>query len=86
MQRARPRARRSRYNVTYRLTRTVPALIVAALLVVVLVGGALTYLRLDNFLTGITGQHFNPLGEVVQAVEPSPGTIAYKMTCSGRAS
>jgi LCP family protein required for cell wall assembly len=79
MQRARPRARRSRYNVTYRLTRSVPALIVAALLVVVLGGAALTYQRLDNFLTGITGQHFNPLGEVVQAIEPSPGTIAYKL-------
>ena len=79
MLRARPRARRSRYNVTYRLTRSVPALIVAALLVVVLVGATITYQRFDNFLTGITGQHFNPLGEVVQAIEPSPGTIAYKL-------
>jgi LCP family protein required for cell wall assembly len=79
MRRARPRARRSRYHVSYRLTRSVPALIVAALLVVVLVGATLTYQRLDNFMAGITGQHLNPLGEVVQAIEPAPGTIAYKL-------
>jgi hypothetical protein len=79
MLRARPRARRSRYNVTYRLTRSVPALIVAALLAVVLVGATLTYQRLDDFFTATTGHHLNPLGEVVQAIEPSPGTIAYKL-------
>jgi LCP family protein required for cell wall assembly len=79
MLRARPRARRSRYNVTYRLTRSVPAMILAALLVVVLAGAALTYQRLDDFMTGITGHHLNPIGEVVQAIEPSPGTIAYKL-------
>jgi LCP family protein required for cell wall assembly len=79
MLRARPRARRSRYNVTYRLTRSVPALILAALLVVVLVGATLTYQRLDEFITATTGHHLNPLGEVVQAIEPSPGTIAYKL-------
>src|SRR5258708_596046 len=32
MQRARPRARRSRYNVSYRLTRSVPAVVCAPLL------------------------------------------------------
>jgi LCP family protein required for cell wall assembly len=79
MLRARPRARRSRYHVTYRLTRSVPAMIVAALLVVVLVGAALTYQRLDSFMAGITGHHLDPIGEVVQAIEPSPGTIAYKL-------
>src|SRR6202163_2147647 len=79
MLRARPRARRSRYHVTYRLTRSVPAMIVAALLVVLLGGVALTYQRLDDFMTGITGHHLNPIGEVVQAIEPSPGTIAYKL-------
>ncbi len=79
MLRARPRARRSRYNVTYRLTRSVPAIILAALLVVALVGATLTYKRLDDFMTGITGHHLNPLGEVVQALEPAPGTIAYKL-------
>ena len=79
MSKARPRARRSRYHVTYRLTRSVPALILAALLVVVLVGATFTYQRLDDFMAGITGQHLNPIGEVVQAIEPSPGTIAYKL-------
>ncbi|HVD48314.1 MAG TPA: LCP family protein [Candidatus Limnocylindria bacterium] len=79
MSRARPRARRSRYHVTYRLTRSVPALILVALLLVVLVGATFTYARLDSFVAGITGQHINPLGEIVQAVEPAPGTIAYKL-------
>src|ERR1700674_5374782 len=86
MLRARPRARRSRYHVTYRLTRSVPAMIVAALLVVLLGGVALTYQRLDDFMTGITGHHLNPIGEVVQAIEPSPGTIAYKLKHGQRVS
>ena len=79
MLRARPRARRSRYNVTYRLTRSVPAMIVAALLIIVLVGATLTYKRLDDFIAATTGHHLNPLGEVVQVLEPAPGTIAYKL-------
>src|SRR6202521_4028887 len=79
MLRARPRARRSRYNVSYRLTRSVPAVIVAALLIVVLVGATLTYKRLDDFISATTGHHLNPIGEVVQAIEPAQGTIAYKL-------
>ncbi len=79
MQRARPRARRSRYNVSYRLTRSVPAVIAALLLVIVVVTATLTYKRIDDFLSATTGRHFNPIGEVVQAVEPAPGTIAYKL-------
>src|SRR6267154_577079 len=79
MLRARPRARRSRYNVSYRLTRSVPAMIVAALLIVVLVGATLTYKRLDDFIAATTGHHINPIGEVVQAIEPAQGTIAYKL-------
>ena len=79
MLRARPRARRSRYNVSYRLTRSVPAMIVAALLIFVLVGATLTYKRLDDFISTTTGHHLNPLGEVVQALEPAQGTIAYKL-------
>src|SRR6202140_2930256 len=79
MQRARPRARRSRYNVSYRLTRSVPAAIAAALLLVVIIGATLTYKRIDDFITATTGHHINPIGEVVQAVEPAPGTIAYKL-------
>jgi LCP family protein required for cell wall assembly len=53
--------------------------LVAALLLVLVVAGTLTYKRLDDFITTTTGHHFNPIGEVVQAVEPSPGTIAYKL-------
>ena len=79
MQRARPRARRSRYNVSYRLTRSVPAVVGAVLLLVVIVTATLTYKRLDDFVSATTGRHINPIGEVVQAVEPSPGTIAYKL-------
>src|SRR6266704_1892885 len=51
MQRARPRARRSRYNVSYRLTRSVPAVIAALLLVIVVVTATLTYKRIDDFLS-----------------------------------
>src|ERR1700674_2323692 len=80
MLKARPRARRSRYNVSYRLTRSVPALLVAALLVVVLVGATLTYKRIDDFITTTTGHHLNPNGEVVQVVQPAQGTIAYKLS------
>src|SRR6202140_2415659 len=79
MQRARPRARRSRYNVSYRLTRSVPAAVAAALLLVVIVAATLTYKRIDDFITATTGHHINPIGEVVQAVEPAQGTIAYKL-------
>jgi LCP family protein required for cell wall assembly len=80
MLRARPtRARRSRYNVSYRLTRSVPAAIVAVLLVAVLAAGTLGYKRLDDFVTATTGHHINPIGEVVQVVEPAQGTIAYKL-------
>jgi LCP family protein required for cell wall assembly len=77
--RARHRARRSRYNVSYRLTRSVPAAIAVVLLLVVILGATLTYKRFDDFITATTGHHLNPIGEVVQAVEPAQGTIAYKL-------
>src|ERR1700704_4692465 len=79
MLRARPRARRSRYNVSYRLTRSVPAVVAAALLLVVLVAATLTYKRFDDFVNATTGHHINPIGEVVQVAEPAQGTIAYKL-------
>src|SRR5216683_3373694 len=78
MLRARPRARRSRYNVTYRLTRSVPAVVVAALLLIVLVVATFTYKRIDDFISATTGHHITP-GEIVQVVEPAQGTIAYKL-------
>ena len=79
MQRARPRARRSRYNVSYRLTRSVPAVVAAILLLVVIITATVTYKRIDDFLSATTGRHLNPIGEVVQAVDPAQGTIAYKL-------
>src|SRR5229473_350516 len=79
MLRARPRARRSRYNVSYRLTRSVPAAIAGVLLLAVIAGATLTYKRFDDFVAATTGHHINPIGEVVQAVEPAQGTIAYKL-------
>ncbi|HEV1991485.1 MAG TPA: hypothetical protein VGR34_01310, partial [Candidatus Dormibacteraeota bacterium] len=78
MLRARPRARRSRYNVSYRLTRSVPAAVVAALLLIVLLVATLTYKRFDDFISATTGHHITP-GEIVQVVEPAQGTIAYKL-------
>jgi LCP family protein required for cell wall assembly len=53
--------------------------IVAALLMAFLLGVTLTYKRFDDFINATTGHHINPIGEVVQAVEPQPGTIAYKL-------
>src|SRR5205814_5368117 len=80
MSRAMPRrARRSRYNVSYRLTRSVPAAIIAVLLVGIVLAATLTYKRLDDFMAATTGHHINPIGEVAQVVEPQPGTIAYKL-------
>jgi hypothetical protein len=51
----------------------------AVLLVAVVLGATLSYKRLDDFINATTGHHINPLGEVVQAVEAQPGTIAYKL-------
>src|SRR5438270_10686639 len=78
MQRARPRARRSRYNVSYRLTRSAPALVGIFLLVAIVAGGLFAYKRLNDFLSTTTGTGLT-LGQVVQAIEPQPGTIAYKL-------
>src|SRR5947209_18366230 len=80
MFRARPkRARRSRYRVFYRLTRSVPGVIVGVLILSVILGATLTYKRFDDFMTATTGHHINAIGEIAQVVEPSPGTIAYKL-------
>src|SRR5437867_5196476 len=80
MFRARPKkARRSRYRVSYRLTRSVPAAIMSVVLLAVVVRATLTYKRFDEFISATTGRHINPIGEVVQAVDPSSGTIAYKL-------
>jgi LCP family protein required for cell wall assembly len=44
----------------------------------VLLGVTLTYKRFDDFISVTTGRHITP-GEIVQVVEPAPGTIAYKL-------
>jgi len=51
----------------------------AVVLVAIVVSASLVYKRIDDFFTAATGHHLNPIGEVVQAVEPAPGTIAYKL-------
>src|SRR5437660_6353451 len=80
MFRARPKkARRSRYRVFYRLTRSVPAVIAGVLLLAVIVGATLPSNHLDAFVDVTTGRHINPIGEVVQAIDPPAGTIAYKL-------
>src|SRR5256885_17159994 len=78
MSRARPRARRSRYSVSHRLSRSVPALIGAVLLVAIVVTATVAYRRIDDFLSATTGKHLT-LGAVVEAVQPDPGTIAHKL-------
>src|SRR5438309_1076036 len=78
MSRARPRARRSRYSVSHRLSRSVPALIGAVLLVAIVITATVAYRRIDDFLSATTGKHLT-LGAVVEAVQPEPGTLAYKL-------
>jgi LCP family protein required for cell wall assembly len=80
MSRARPKkARRSRYSVSYRLTHSVPAAIIAVVLLVAIVGATLTYKRIDDFVRTTTGHALNPVSEIAQVVEPQPGSIAYKL-------
>src|SRR5215472_4550188 len=60
------------------MSRSVPALIGAFLLVAIVVTATVMYRRIDDFLSATTGKGLT-LGQVVQAVEPDPGTIAYKL-------
>lgn len=50
----------------------------AFLLVAIVVTATVAYRRIDDFLNATTGKGLT-LGEVVQAVEPDPGSIAYKL-------
>src|SRR2546430_15403504 len=85
MFRARPRrARRFRYRISHRLTRSVPAAVIAVLLLGIVVAATLTYKRFDDFMTATTGHHINAIGEIAQVVEPSAGTIAYKLRSEER--
>jgi polyisoprenyl-teichoic acid--peptidoglycan teichoic acid transferase len=53
-------------------------LIGAVLLVAIVVTATVAYRRIDDFLSATTGKHLT-LGAVVEAVQPDPGTIAYKL-------
>ena len=77
MQPARPRARRSRYRFTARLTRSVPAMIALGLIGVLLIGSALAAGRLWSCVTAVT--NLNPLQTIVQAAAPPQGSIAWKL-------
>ena len=50
----------------------------AFLLVAIVVTATVAYRRIDDFLSATTGKHIT-LGDVVQAVEPDPGSIAWKL-------
>jgi LCP family protein required for cell wall assembly len=79
--RVRPRARRSRYRFTHRLTRSVPGLIAIVLLVVVLLGASVAAVRVYAVLSKVTGNGtaINPVTIIGQAAEPPAGSIAYKL-------
>ncbi len=50
----------------------------AVLLVAIVVTATVAYRRIDDFLTTVTGKGLT-LGAVVEAVQPEPGSIAYKL-------
>ena len=79
MSRARPRARRSRYSFTTRLSRSV-SLIVAVFLLGVLFGASVVVVRTVNFVHSLTGQSPTDVVKIVQqAIQPPPGSVAYKL-------
>jgi len=53
-------------------------LIGAVLLVAIVLTATVAYRRIDDFLTTVTGKGLT-LGAVVEAVQPEPGSIAYKL-------
>ena len=50
----------------------------AVLLVAIVLTATVAYKRIDDFLSATTGKHLT-LGAVVEAVQPDPGSIAYKL-------
>ena len=50
----------------------------AVLLVAIVLTATVAYRRIDDFLTTVTGKGLT-LGAVVEAVQPEPGSIAYKL-------
>ncbi|HEX6351097.1 MAG TPA: LCP family protein [Candidatus Dormibacteraeota bacterium] len=79
MSRARPRARRSRYSYTTRLSRSV-SVIAAVFLLGVLFGASIVVVRTVNFVHSLTGQSPTDVVKIVQqAIQPPPGSVAYKL-------
>jgi len=79
MSRARPRARRSRYSYSTRLSRSV-SVIAAVFLLGVLFGASIVVVRTINFVHGLTGQSPTDVVTIVQqAIQPPPGSLAYKL-------
>jgi LCP family protein required for cell wall assembly len=77
MAKARLRARRSRYRFTTRLSRSIPAVVLAAVVVGV-AGGALAVARVVGFLNHVTGG-VDPIRIVGSSVDPPRGSIAWKL-------
>ncbi len=75
---ARPRARRSRYRFTLRVTHSLPRLIAIGLVAATLVGGTLFVTRLSSFLAAVTNNG-NPLSAAVDVLNAPPGSITYKL-------
>jgi anionic cell wall polymer biosynthesis LytR-Cps2A-Psr (LCP) family protein len=80
MSRPAPRARRSRYSFTARLSRSLPAVLLVVFTLGVLFGASAVVVRTLNFLHTVTGTRPNQVVNLVQdAVQPAPGTLAYKL-------
>src|SRR5258708_1429624 len=80
MSRPRRRARRSRYSFTSRLSTSLPAAFLVVFLVGVLFGASFVVVRAFDFVHTVTGSNASDVVKIVQnAVEPPPGSLAYKL-------
>ncbi|HEX6548186.1 MAG TPA: LCP family protein [Candidatus Dormibacteraeota bacterium] len=80
MSRPRPRARRSRYRFSSRLSGSMPAVLLVVFTLGVLFGASAVVVRTFSFLHTVTGAKPDQVVNLVQnAVQPQPGTLAYKL-------
>ena len=81
MSKARLRARRSRYSLLRRLTHSVPAMAGVAGLLIALLVVSIAVVRIELFLTRVTGKLGNPLAILppVHAAVGPPGSISWKL-------
>lgn len=84
-QRPRPRARRSRYSYASQLSTSLPAALLVVGVTAMLFGASFVTVRTLSFLRTVTGSS-NVVKIVQNAVEPSPGSIAYKLQHNQRVS